>query len=260
MANYWNPWHGCVKLSPGCKHCYVYRQDAMYGSNISSSEVRKNAGFDLPVKRKRDGSYKLRPGQIIYTCLTSDFFIPESDEWRSEAWKMIKRRRDLRFFIFTKRIDRFHVALPEDWNDGYENVIIGCTTENQDRADYRLPIFNALPIKHKVIIIAPMLEKMDISIYLNDSIEEVAASGESGREARILDYDWILDIRRQCIEKEIPFCFHQTGAKLRKDGRVYNIQRKYQISQAYKANIDYKPRHDFEEDLLNSNPDDNSLF
>ena len=28
----WNPWHGCTKLSAGCKYCYVYRQDAMYGT------------------------------------------------------------------------------------------------------------------------------------------------------------------------------------------------------------------------------------
>jgi len=101
-------------------------------------------------------------------------------------------------------------------------------------------LFNELPIKHKTIIVAPMLEKMDISNYLNDSIEEVATSGESGAEARICDYDWILDLRRQCIEKDIPFCFHHTGAKLRKDGKLYRIRRYHQISQARKAGINYK--------------------
>ncbi len=249
MPDYWNPWHGCTKLSPGCEHCYVYRQDAMYGSNIRSSEVRKNADFNLPVKRKRDKSYKLRPGQMIYTCMTSDFFVDRADEWRAEAWAMIRQRRDLRFFIFTKRIDRFGISLPGDWGDGYENVVIGCTVENQAMADYRLPIFSELPIKHKVIIVAPMLEKMDISAYLNDKILEVATSGESGAEARVLDYDWILDIRRQCMEKGVPFCFHQTGAKLLKDGKLYRIRRKYQISQAYKANINYNLKHELEMDF-----------
>ncbi|MDR0436703.1 MAG: phage Gp37/Gp68 family protein [Bacteroidales bacterium] len=248
MPNYWNPWHGCIKHSPGCKHCYVYRQDEMYGDGKRANVVKKNADFDLPIKRKRDKSYKLRSGQIIYTCMTSDFFVEQADEWRSEAWAMIRLRKDLRFFIFTKRIDRFRVNLPDDWGAGYENVIIGCTVENQAMADYRLPIFNELPIKHKVIIIAPMLEKMDISAYLNDEIHEVATSGESGIEARILDYDWILDIRRQCVEKDIPFCFHQTGAKLVKDGKLYRIHRYHQISQARKANIDYKLRRDLEMD------------
>ena len=238
MPNYWNPWHGCTKYSPGCEHCYVYRQDAMYNSEIRSSEVKKNADFNLPIKRKRDKSYKLQSGHLIFTCMTSDFFVEQADEWRVETWAMIKLRQDLRFFIFTKRIDRFRISLPDDWGDGYENVIIGCTVENQAMADYRLPIFNKLPIKHKVVIIAPMLEKMDVSAYLNDDIEEVAVSGESGAEARICDYDWILDIRRQCIEKNIPFCFHQTGAKLLKDGKLYRIHRCHQISQAHKANID----------------------
>jgi protein gp37 len=171
--------------------------------------------------------------------MTSDFFVDQADEWRAEAWAMIRQRSDTQFFIFTKRIHRFLVALPDDWGNGYENVIIGCTIENQAMADYRLPIFNALPIRHKVIIIAPMLERMNISPYLHAAIEEVATSGESGRDARVLHYDWILDIRRQCVEHNIPFCFHQTGAKLLKDGKLYRINRKYQISQARKAGIDY---------------------
>lgn len=28
----WNPWHGCTKISAGCRYCYVYRQDEMYGT------------------------------------------------------------------------------------------------------------------------------------------------------------------------------------------------------------------------------------
>ncbi len=261
MSDNWNPWHGCVKYSPGCKHCYVYRQDAMYsGSDSRSSEVRKNASFDLPIKRKRDKTYKMRSGQMVYTCMTSDFFVDQADQWRGEAWAMIKQRQDLRFFIFTKRIDRFRVSLPDDWGEGYDNVIIGCTVENQAMADYRLPIFNALPIKHKVIIVAPMLERMDISAYLNDDIKEVATSGESGAEARVCDYDWILDIRRQCIEKDVPFCFHQTGAKFLKDGKLYRIRRYHQIRQAQKANIDYKLRRDLEMDIEIENCSQPKIF
>lgn len=240
MSSNWNPWHGCTKISPGCKYCYVYRQDEMYGTVISSSEVRKTSNFNLPVKLKRDKSYKIGSGNIVYTCLTSDFWLAETDEWRVEAWDIIHKRSDLNFFIFTKRIDRFLVSLPENWGDGYDNVIIGCTVENQAMSDYRLPIFKRLPIKHKVIIAAPLLEKLNISEYLDNTIEMVAASGESGNDARICNYDWILDIRRQCVEKKVPFNFHQTGAKLLKENKLYIIKRCYQISQARKAGIDYK--------------------
>lgn len=236
----WNPWHGCTKISPGCKYCYVYRQDEMYGSTLASSLCRKTGAFALPMKRRRDGNYKIPPGKIVFTCFTSDFLLEDADPWRAECWQMMRQRSDCWFYFFTKRIDRLEYCLPRDWGDGYDNVIIGCTVENQDRADYRLPIFRELPIKHRSIIAAPLLERMDISRYLDGSIEEVSVGGESGVEARPCNYDWILDLRRQCVEKDIPFRFHQTGAYFIKDGRMYRIKRGYQLVQARKAGIDYR--------------------
>ena len=235
----WNPWHGCTKISPGCKYCYVYRQDEMYGSTLASSLCRKTGAFALPMKRRRDGSYKIPPGKIVFTCFTSDFLLEDADPWRAECWRMMRQRSDCWFYFFTKRIHRLADCLPPDWGEGYDNVLIGCTVENQDRANYRLPIFLDLPIKHRSIIASPLLERLDLRPYLDDRIEEVATGGESGVEARPCDYDWILDLRRQCVEKDIPFRFHQTGAYFIKDGRMYRVRRRYQLSQARKANIDY---------------------
>ena len=153
---------------------------------------------------------------------------------------MMKRRSDLWFYFFTKRIDRFMECVPDDWGDGYDNVLVGCTVENQEMADYRLPIFKSLPIKHKSIIVAPLIGAVDLSAYLDGSIEEVSVGGESGQHARPCDYAWILAIREQCIKADVPFHFHQTGAQLIKDGRTYRIPRCHQHSQARKANINYR--------------------
>ncbi len=65
--------------------------------------------------------------------------------------------------------------------------------------------------------------------------------GESGKDARLCDYDWVLDIRDQCVEARVPFHFKQTGARFRKDGRVYFVPRRIQSSQARRAGIDYSP-------------------
>lgn len=241
----WNPWHGCTKISPGCRYCYVYRQDEMYGSEKLSSQVSRNGNFNLPIKRSRDKSYKIPSGKIVFTCFTSDFLLEGADEWRAQAWAIIRERSDLMFYFFTKRIDRFAQCCPDDWGDGYDNVIVGCTVENQAMADYRLPIFNRMPIKHKAIIVAPILEMVDLTPYLNSTIQEVSVSGESGSEARVCHYQWILNLRDQCLAFDVPFRFHQTGAKLLKDGRVYRIMRKFQIAQANKANIDYRIGRDF---------------
>lgn len=143
------------------------------------------------------------------------------------------------FYFFTKRIERFAECMPDDWGEGYDNVIVGCTCENQDRADFRLPIFKSLPIKHKTIIIGPMLGPVNLEEYLDGSIREVSCSGESGVNVRPLNYDWVLDVRRQCVEKNTAFQFHQTGAYFVKDGKTYRIPRRFQISQARKADIDF---------------------
>ena len=244
----WNPWHGCTKISPGCKYCYVYRQDEMYGNLEAASLCHKNAAFDLPVIRKRDKSYKIPPGRVVFTCFTSDFLLSDADEWRPDCWRMIKERSDCWFYFFTKRIDRLEGCLPPDWGDGYDNVLIGCTVENQDRADYRLPIFNALPIKHRSIIAAPLLEGIDISKYLNDEIEEVSVGGESGMDARECRFEWVMSLRDQCVEKNVPFRFHQTGAKFVKNGRVYRVPRAYQHAQARKAELNFRlGKYDFPE-------------
>lgn len=237
MSVNWNLWHGCHKKSEGCANCYVYRRDSKY--EIDSNEIKKNKVFDLPIKKNRKGEYKVKPGEFIYTCFTSDFFLEEADEWRVEAWNIIRQRKDCTFLFITKRIERFNISLPEDWGQGWDNVIICCTCENQKRADERLPIYLLLPIKHKIIICEPLLEKIDLTKYLDKSIEQVIVGGESGNEARVCDYSWILDIRKQCMEKNIGFHFKQTGARLLKDGKLYRIKRQFQHKQAKKAKIDY---------------------
>lgn len=233
----WNPWHGCKKISAGCLNCYVYRTDIKYEKD--SSAVSKNKAFTMPIDKYKNGEYKIQPQEdnILYTCFTSDFFLEEADKWRDDCWKMIKQRPDLEFLIITKRIHRFYDCIPDDWGDGYENVHICCTCENQDRADFRLPIFKNAPIKKKSIICEPILQEIDLTPYLDKSIIQVVAGGESGNNARICRYEWILSLREQCKNAGVSFYFKQTGARFEKDGKLYNIPRKIQHSQARKANI-----------------------
>ena len=104
----WNPWHGCTKYSEGCRYCYVYRQDEAYGSAVSSEQCRKTLNFDLPVKKKRDGTPKIAPGSIVMTCFTSDFLLKDADEWREACWEMIKYRDDCMFYFFT--MDKLYIT------------------------------------------------------------------------------------------------------------------------------------------------------
>ena len=232
----WNPWHGCHKKSAGCLNCYMFRRDSLYDKD--SNVVSKTKDYNLAIRRHRDGSYYLKSGEVVYTCMTSDFFIEEADDWRNEIWQIIKYRRDLNFVIITKRIERFLQCIPDDWKDGYDNVTIICTCENQKTTDERLPIFLKLPIKHREIIHEPMLEKIDIEKYIKDNkIDCVTCGGESGNNARECNYDWILNTREQCKKYNVQFYFKQTGANFVKNNKRYNVPRYNQMIQANKANI-----------------------
>ena len=104
----WNPWHGCHKFSTGCQHCYVYRTDGKYGKD--SSVVAKTEKFNLPVQQKKNKTYKIPSGNLVYTCFTSDFLVEDADEWRPEAWEMMRLRQDLHFLFITKRRSRRHIS------------------------------------------------------------------------------------------------------------------------------------------------------
>ena len=233
----WNPWHGCTKISAGCANCYMYRIDARHG--IDSTVVTKTARYDLPVRRKKNGEYVwLTEGGSAGVCFSSDFFHPDADAWRSEAWAMMRERRDVTFSFITKRPERFYEKLPSDWGMGYSNVKIACTCENQKMADQRLPLFLELPIRGKSIICEPMLGPVDLSNYLGkygEELSSVGCGGESGSEARVLHFDWVRALREQCSRFGVPFYFHQTGAKFFKDGRLYRVPRRVQHQQAKKA-------------------------
>lgn len=232
----WNPWRGCIKCSDGCKYCYIHKGDAK--RNINTHEIVRTKDFNKPIEKLKNENYKMKSG-IVYLCFSTDFLIKEADAWRDECWKMIKERSDCTFLFLTKRINRFMECIPEDWNDGYDNVVVCCTIENQKNADYKLTIFKDLPIKHKCITAQPLLEKIEIEKYLDD-IELVVVGGESDYYARPLYYDWVLDIREQCKRKKVSFEFRQCGTHFIKDGKWYKLQTKDLIKQAKLANIDYK--------------------
>lgn len=231
----WNPWHGCERKSEGCKNCYVFGQDGKYGRDASA--VYKTSALDLPVQLKADGTYKVPFGSIVFTCFTSDFLIEQADEWRRIAWNAMYERADCTFLFITKRIERLKKVLPENWGEGYHNVHICCTCENQRTADERLPVFLSLPIKHRSIVLSPLLEKVDISPWLSEKIEEVVVGGEQGKNARLCAFSWVNYLKEQCETAAVNFFFKHTGALFEKDGKVYRIPKRVQYSQAESAGL-----------------------
>lgn len=231
----WNPWRGCHRCSEGCKYCYIHKGDARKG--IDTNLIHKTKRFTAPIERNKHGEYRMKGGQLVYLCFSSDFLLEEADDWRGECWAMIRERQDLHFLFLTKRIERFMDCIPEDWEAGYENVTVGCTVENQGAVDCKLKIFQQLPIRHRNIICRPLLEAVNLQPYLS-GCELVVVGGESDPKARVLNYDWVLSIREQCIQAGVHFSFRQCGTHFIKDGKQYHLHVRVLMSQARKANLD----------------------
>lgn len=235
----WNPWHGCTKVSAGCKNCYVDRLDRRFGRLPGKFSL--NGSLNLPIAKDRKGNYKVKSGSNFMTCFTSDFLYEQADPYRETAWNHIRERSDCLFTFVTKRIDRFIKCIPLDWGDGWDNVVVIVTAENQGMADYRLPILLNLPVKHRGICIEPMLERMDITRYLSSGLIDngVIAGGESGspRTSRVVDFSWLRDIKDQCAQYGARFWFKQTGTRfIDHDGIERIIARhgdQYKIAEAY---------------------------
>jgi len=246
----WEPWTGCYETSEACLNCYYYGQhskktteknqndqSSLYDQNNQNNLTNQNKhrqtykniivktkDFFKPVQKTAKELYKIPSGKTVVTCFMSDFLLKEADSWRLEMWSIIKQRPDLTFLILTKRIERFCLFLPQDWNDGYENVIIGCTVENQKAADSRLPLFLSYPIKHRFISCVPLLEKINIEPYLKaQTIRHVTVGGEIGKNARECDYDWVADIRNQCLLTKTSFWFKNTGSFFRHNGDIRKV-------------------------------------
>ncbi len=218
---------------------YLDRLRGHYGGNIY-----KTKNFYYPLAKDRKGRYKIKSGELLRVCMTSDFFLAEADPWRSDAWNIIRSRPDVIFYLLTKRPERVANCLPEDWGDGWENVFFNVTCENQRRTDERMPLLLSLPFKHKGVMCAPLIGPVDLTPYLVDQqIEQVACGGENYDGARPCHFDWVKDLSASCKKHNVTFAFIETGTIFVKDGKGYRLPgKRLQSLMAHKANVNHRGR------------------
>ncbi|RLP10715.1 DUF5131 family protein [Propionibacterium australiense] len=236
----WNPWHGCAKYSTGCKNCYMFALDAARKVPERSSVIARTASTGLPLARNRRGDFKIPPGYCLRVNMTSDTFLEEADPWRDEMWDIIRRRPDVVFYVLTKRVDRIMDHLPADWGDGYENVDLNISCENQRVFDMRWPLFEKVPARHKGFNLAPLLGPIDIAPALaSGQIENVFAGGESFGGTRPCNHAWVKQISDDCRRYGVNFTFNSTGSVFVMDGKRYRIRKAIQAEQAYKSGLSH---------------------
>lgn len=238
---FWNPWHGCQKISSGCEHCYVYRMDKRFGRD--PSVCKPTNSLEMPIWKNKRGEYKLPLNSEVMMCFTSDFLLDKADEFRDKAWNCIKEREDCTFTFITKRIDRMKECLPDYWNDIKDRIDVTSTVENQQMADYRIPILLDLPLSKRSLCVEPLLEEIDLSKYLKTGlIHHVTIGGESGSGARVCKYEWVKRIVDDCRRYNVDYWFKQTGARfIDNDGNLLKVARCDQYKKAKEYNLANHP-------------------
>lgn len=209
-----NPWWGCVKLSPACKHCYAESwakrvgQDVwgigasrrFFGDKHWAEPLKWNAGAELSGERAR-----------VFCASMADVFEDRGDldVWRERLWALIVGTPYLDWLLLTKRPDRVAANVP--WGEQWPaNVWLGTTVESQEWAEKRLPELSGLPAAVRFISAEPLLGPLDLRRWIG-SLDWVITGGESGPKARPSSPSWFRDLHNQCMSAEVPFHFKQWG-------------------------------------------------
>jgi protein gp37 len=165
-----------------------------------------------PIKWQREAEAAGRFDRV-FTCSWSDWFHEDADEWRAEAWAIVKRCRNLHFQILTKRHERIVDHLPADWP--YPNVWLGVSIEN-DRHVHRADALRRIPAAVRFISAEPLLGPLP-SLNL-EGIDWLIIGGESGPGFRPMDHAWARDLKARCDAAGVAVFFKQSAAHMTERG------------------------------------------
>lgn len=250
----WNPFQGCTKVSPGCANCYMYTEKRKYGQDPEQVVRSKPPTFNRPLSWKEP--------RMVFTCSWSDFFHEVADPWRDEAWDIIRRTPHLTYQVLTKRPERILEHLPADWGEGWANVWLGTSVENQRWANTRIPLLVNVPATVRFLSCEPLLGPVDLAtvrgyplalyrlvqtvrdlvipaglsysrlgerarIAREPGVHWVIVGGESGPGYREMDLDWARTLRDECLQAGVAFFYKQgsgprSGMAAHLDGQVWH--------------------------------------
>jgi protein gp37 len=246
-----NPWRGCTKVSPGCANCYAETLSTrnpktlgMWGPN-GTRVVAAESQWELPLKWNRQAEREVRRFRVFCASLADVFDNQAQPSVRFELWCLIADTPHLDWLLLTKRPQNIAKMLPQSsslpaWGEGWPNVWLGTTVENQAEAERRIPHLLAVPAAKRFLSCEPLLEPValhHIADRLGDAschvhaltgarwypgcgsvssqthagprIDWVIAGGESGPGARLMHPGWARSLRDQCAAAGVAFFMKQ---------------------------------------------------
>lgn len=229
-----NYWIGCTEVpdSPACQGCYARDLSNFHGwakwgkgePRYLTSKSNRSKPFFWDKKAARLGiRYR------VFCSSLSDIFDSEiRAEWRADLFKIIANTPNLDWLILTKRPTNILKMLPDDWGEGYPNVWLGTSVENQHWADRRIPALLGVRAKVRFLSCEPLTGHVCLNFLTGnykddaenkrrvfqtyiDGIHWVIAGGFSGPLATPMHPEWVRSLRDQCVRAGVPFHFKQWG-------------------------------------------------
>jgi protein gp37 len=217
-----NPWWGCIKVSPACKHCYAETWAKRVGMSLWGAGTDRrffsDAHWQQPQRWNREAELAGERRRVFCASMADVFENRRDlDEARARLWPIIEGTPQLDWLLLTKRPQ--HIGRLAPWRGSWpRNVWLGTTAETQRWATERVPRLLEHPAAIHFVSCEPLLGAIDLAPWLsppkreNAGLNWVIAGGESGSaNARPMNPQWAADLRDQCQTAAVPFHFKQWG-------------------------------------------------
>ncbi len=235
----WNPVRGCIKVSPGCKHCYAETFAERF-RGIAGHPYEQ--GFDprLVLGKLGEPLRWTKPARIFVNSMSDLFgeFVP--DDYIAAVFGVMAATPKHTYQVLTKRAERLPVwfqwltditAMAEGGDahvrrciremDKREitrahvdyppwplpNVHLGVSVEDRKYGLPRIDHLRRTPAAVRFLSIEPLLE--DLGKVDFTGIDQVIVGAESGRGARPMNEDWVRSIRDQAKADGCAFFYKQ---------------------------------------------------
>jgi len=215
-----NPWIGCQHVSPGCDHCYAEKMmDHRYGrvewGPHGQRKRTSEANWRNPVKWDAEAkSFKNEyghPPRVFCASLADVFDNKVPSAWRRELFELIEQCRRLDWLLLTKRPQNIAKMLPSDWGDGYRNVWLGVTAEDQTYFEQRWDVLQKIPAAIRFISYEPAIGPLRLPEH-GPFPDWLISGGESGGGARPLKPQWVRQVIADCRNRGVAPFHKQWGS------------------------------------------------
>lgn len=218
-----NSWIGCTKISAGCDNCYAEvdtfarieraRGNELWGKDANRHITSKSYWRD-PIGWNRTAEENGTRARVFCASMADVFEDhPAVIEARHRLWELIKQTPALDWLILSKRPHNFARLLPSDWGNGYPNVWLGVSAEDQAAADRRVPLLIDIPARIHFVSAEPLLASVSLDPWL-DRLDWVIIGGESGSGSRWMDPQWANNLISECRDHGAACFFKQKGERL----------------------------------------------